>query len=64
MTVLQTDIPGVLLIKPSIFRDDRGAFLESFSARRYQDHGITRDWVQDNLSTTSVRPSPRPRSYR
>ena len=54
MTVLQTDIPGVLLIKPSIFRDDRGAFLESFSARRYQDHGITRDWVQDNLST-SVR---------
>ena len=54
MTVIQTEISGVLLIKPSIFRDDRGAFLESFSARRYRDHGIAQDWVQDNLST-SVR---------
>ena len=54
MTVIHTEISGVLLIKPSIFRDDRGAFLESFSARRYRDHGIDRDWVQDNLST-SVR---------
>lgn len=52
MTVSQTDIPGVLLIKPNIFRDDRGAFLESFSARRYKDHGIMQDWVQDNLSTS------------
>ncbi|MEY4885364.1 MAG: dTDP-4-dehydrorhamnose 3,5-epimerase, partial [Bacteroidota bacterium] len=39
MTVIQTDIAGVLLIKPNIFRDERGAFLESFSARRYKDHG-------------------------
>ena len=52
MTVNQTEIPDVLLIKPGIFRDDRGAFLESFSARRYRDHGIDRDWVQDNLSTS------------
>jgi dTDP-4-dehydrorhamnose 3,5-epimerase len=52
MTVTQTDIPGVLLIKPNIFRDDRGAFLESFSARRYKEHGIAQDWVQDNLSTS------------
>ena len=52
MTVIQTEIPDVLLIKPSIFRDDRGAFLESFSARRYRDHGISQDWVQDNLSTS------------
>jgi dTDP-4-dehydrorhamnose 3,5-epimerase len=52
MTVIQTDIAGVLLIKPNIFRDDRGAFLESFSARRYKEHGISQDWVQDNLSTS------------
>lgn len=52
MTVIQTEIPDVLLIKPNIFRDDRGAFLESFSARRYRDHGISQDWVQDNLSTS------------
>lgn len=52
MTVTQTDIPGVLLIKPNIFRDDRGAFLESFSARRYNEYGIAQDWVQDNLSTS------------
>lgn len=52
MTVIQTEIPDVLLIKPSIFRDDRGAFLESFSARRYRDQGISQDWVQDNLSTS------------
>jgi dTDP-4-dehydrorhamnose 3,5-epimerase len=54
MTVIQTEISGVLLIKPNIFRDERGAFLESFSERRYQDHGITQNWVQDNLSS-SVR---------
>lgn len=52
MTVIQTEIPDVLLIRPNIFRDDRGAFLESFSARRYRDHGISQDWVQDNLSTS------------
>jgi dTDP-4-dehydrorhamnose 3,5-epimerase len=52
MTVIQTEIHDVLLIKPGIFRDDRGAFLESFSARRYRDHAITQDWVQDNLSTS------------
>jgi dTDP-4-dehydrorhamnose 3,5-epimerase len=52
MIVTQTEIPGVILIRPSIFRDDRGAFLESFSSRRYKENGIPQDWVQDNLSTS------------
>lgn len=52
MIVTQTEIHGVVLIRPAIFRDDRGSFLESFSARRYQEHGILQHWVQDNLSTS------------
>ena len=50
MRVEQTAIPGLLLIEPQCFRDDRGFFLESFRVGRYRDHGITDVFVQDNHS--------------
>ena len=43
-------LPGLLLIEPQRFEDDRGFFLESFHAGRYRDNGITDSFVQDNQS--------------
>ena len=54
MKFLQTDLPGVLLVEPDVFRDARGFFLETFHAGRYRAGGIAYDFVQDNHSR-SVR---------
>lgn len=51
MKVLQTALPGVLLVEPRVFGDDRGFFFESFNARAFRDAtGVTLDFVQDNHS--------------
>ena len=50
MTVTKTEIEGLLVIQPDIFKDDRGFFFESFSKQRYQELGITDEFVQDNFS--------------
>ena len=54
MKFLETDLPGVLIVEPDVFRDPRGFFLETFHAVRYRDGGIPYDFVQDNHSK-SVR---------
>ena len=54
MNVIETAIPGVLIIEPKIFGDARGFFLETFQAKRYAGFGLARPFVQDNLSR-SVR---------
>lgn len=53
MNVLKTEIPGVLIIEPKVFGDQRGYFLETFQAERYKDAGIDCNFVQDNLSFSS-----------
>jgi dTDP-4-dehydrorhamnose 3,5-epimerase len=50
MKVHPTEIPGVLLVEPQVFRDERGFFLEFFQARKYAAAGITAIFVQDNHS--------------
>ena len=50
MNVLPTEITGALIIEPKIFGDKRGYFMETFSAKRYQDTGIPGPFIQDNLS--------------
>ena len=50
MKVEETSLPGVLLIEPRVFGDERGYFLETFRAERYQAVGIAGPFVQDNLS--------------
>ncbi len=50
MKISETRLPGVLLIEPDIFGDHRGFFLETWNKRRYQEAGLDRDFVQDNLS--------------
>lgn len=54
MKVIQTDLPGVLVVEPRVHRDERGFFVESYHARRYADAGIAETFVQDNHSR-SVR---------
>ena len=37
MNVIKTDIEGVLIIEPRLFRDTRGYFFESFSEREFKE---------------------------
>ncbi len=53
MNVVSTAIPGVLIIEPKIFGDQRGFFLETFRADRYAASGIAGPFVQDNLSRSA-----------
>ncbi|MFY0521859.1 dTDP-4-dehydrorhamnose 3,5-epimerase [Archangium gephyra] len=53
MNVLKTELPGVLLLEPKRFGDDRGFFMEMFHAKRYADAGIPGPFVQDNFSRSA-----------
>jgi len=48
--VSETSLPGVLLIEPKVFGDDRGYFFESFRLDRYHASGVPYAFVQDNVS--------------
>ena len=50
MNVLQTKLPGVLILEPQVFGDGRGYFLETWSSTRYEDAGIAGPFVQDNVA--------------
>ena len=50
MNVIETDLPGVLILEPRVFGDDRGFFMETWNGRRYEELGIPNTFVQDNLS--------------
>ena len=55
MNVIETQFPGVVIIEPRIFRDDRGYFLETWSAAKYGPAGLPTEFAQDNLSCSSPR---------
>ena len=50
MTVLPTRLEGLILLAPTVFRDPRGFFFESYRADRYLSAGIPVQFVQDNHS--------------
>lgn len=50
MNFLPGGLPGLVVVEPRVFRDDRGFFLEPYHAPRYKAGGITVDFVQDNHS--------------
>lgn len=52
MRVVETDLPGVLVLEPQVFRDARGWFLETFQEERYAAAGILGPFVQDSLSSS------------
>ena len=50
MEVVETNIEGVIIIEPRIFKDDRGYFFESFSQREFEEKVCKTTFVQDNES--------------
>lgn len=50
MNVIQTDIPGVVIIEPKIFGDERGYFFESWSQKEFDEKVRPIKFVQDNES--------------
>ena len=50
LKVIETGIPGVLLLEPAVFEDDRGFFFESYNKRNLEEIGIHANFVQDNHS--------------
>ncbi len=53
ITVTETSLPGVIVVEPRVFDDDRGFFMESFNARDFTDAGLPVDFVQDNHSRST-----------
>lgn len=50
MNTITTSIEGAFIIEPAVFEDNRGFFMETYQSERYQEYGISRIFVQDNLS--------------
>lgn len=50
MEVINTEIEGLLIIKPKVYRDNRGYFFESFSKRSFEEQVCNSVFVQDNES--------------
>ena len=53
MNVIETEIPGVVIIEPRIFEDARGYFFESFSQKEFNEKVANITFVQDNESKSS-----------
>ena len=52
-TFTQTEIPGVVVIEPQVFGDDRGYFMETYQKDQFAEAGIDKEFVQDNQSRST-----------
>ena len=50
MKVTETKLPGVVVVEPKVFGDERGFFMETWNQARYEEAGLPSRFVQDNLS--------------
>ncbi|MFC6645651.1 dTDP-4-dehydrorhamnose 3,5-epimerase [Granulicella cerasi] len=50
MQILETSLPGVQLVRPKLFGDDRGWFTETFNSERFEQSGLPASFAQDNQS--------------
>ena len=53
MNIIKTEIEGLVIVEPRIFRDDRGYFYESFSQREFEEEVCRTAFVQENQSMSS-----------
>ncbi len=53
LTVTPTQIPVVMIVEPKRFGDHRGYFVESWNKKRFAEHGLDLDFVQDNESLSA-----------
>ena len=50
MEVKETELAGILLLKPRQFTDTRGMFMETYNTRTMEQLGLPTEWPQDNFS--------------
>jgi dTDP-4-dehydrorhamnose 3,5-epimerase len=55
MKFVETRLPSVIRIEPTVHGDERGYFMETWQAQRFNEAGIRDDFVQDNFSQSSKR---------
>lgn len=53
MQRIETSLPGVFVFEPRVFSDERGFFMETYSARRFAELGVETSFVQDNHSKSA-----------
>lgn len=53
MKVIETRLPGAVVIEPQVFGDSRGFFYESYNEAKYREGGIDRRFVQSNVSRSA-----------
>jgi dTDP-4-dehydrorhamnose 3,5-epimerase len=53
MPIIKTEFPGLVIFEPTVLKDSRGYFFESYSERVFNAEGITTRFVQDNQSKSS-----------
>jgi dTDP-4-dehydrorhamnose 3,5-epimerase len=53
MEIQKTKIEGLLIIKPTVFTDERGSFFEPYNNQIFASHGLNMEFVQDNQSVSS-----------
>ncbi|MEO6542120.1 MAG: dTDP-4-dehydrorhamnose 3,5-epimerase [Ferruginibacter sp.] len=53
MTIIKTEFPGLLIIEPTVFKDSRGYFFESYNEKDFNAQGIDIKFIQDNQSKSS-----------
>lgn len=50
MEFIATDLPGVVIVQPKVFGDERGFFMETYRMDKFEEAGIPTRFVQDNHS--------------
>jgi len=55
MTIIKTEIKGILIIEPQVFSDDRGWFSESYNEKKFHEKGIHIQFKQDNHSLSKLK---------
>lgn len=53
MRVIETSLPGVMVVEPRVFGDERGHFYESYNEAQYRENGIDTRLVQTNVSRSA-----------
>lgn len=55
MKRIDTKLPGVYIVEPQVFGDQRGYFMETYNKKAFEDIGITAEFVQDNQSYSAQK---------
>lgn len=54
MKIIETDLPGCLILEPRVFEDERGSFYEAFNRDTLSERGLAPAFVQANVSSSSL----------